>query len=109
MTALDLDAAEARAKAARFDEWRFGSSLDSREVYESGRTHILVPGDSAAAPARFAVYSHDDVTALVAEVRALKAAMRTFCHGHCSLRGPFGHSPNCPWGDLGNPIERTGA
>lgn len=64
-----LEEIEARAKAARHDEWRWDSLLEAGELGDAGRMHISVPGRPRDPPSIFALLAHKDVVWLVAQVR----------------------------------------
>lgn len=81
-----LEEIEARAKAARHDEWRWDSLLGALELGDAGRMHISVPGRPRDPPSIFALLSHKDVVWLVAQVRERDAEIARLRAENARLR-----------------------
>jgi hypothetical protein len=76
LTDAELDAIDARARAARTDEFRYGFESDAMRAHELGGSLIFVPGDMLGPSAAFVLYAERDTLRLVAEARDARACER---------------------------------
>lgn len=89
---------EARANAARHDEWRWDSLLEADELGDAGRMHISVPGRPRDPPSIFALLAHKDVVWLVAQVRERDAEIARLRAEVAGKAGAANVWRRDPWG-----------